>query len=90
VIRYEEGIFGGYKHYDLPGKKAPFFPVGFELSYPSFTISDIRVQGDIRGVDDAIKVSCIVENLSELVGKTVVQFYVRAPLMGLYRGDRKS
>jgi beta-glucosidase len=25
VIRYEEGIFGGYKHYDLPDAKAHYF-----------------------------------------------------------------
>ena len=29
VIRYEKGIFGGYKHYDLPGAKAPLSPFGF-------------------------------------------------------------
>ena len=82
MIRYEEGIFGGYKHYDLPGKKAPLFPFGFGLSYSSFVISGLCIQGSIRGVDDVIEVSCVVENSGEWAGKTVVQFYVRAPANG--------
>ena len=70
---------GGYKHSDLPGKQAPLFPFRFGLCYSPFVVSNVRVQGNIRGVDGAIEVSCVVDSSGELAGKTVVQFYVQAP-----------
>jgi len=83
VIRYEEGIFGGYKHYDLPGKKKPLFPFGFGLSYSKFAINDVTVEGVIDGVERSVEVSCLVENTGDTDGKTVVQFYVQAPSDGI-------
>jgi beta-glucosidase len=85
VIRYEEGIFGGYKGYDLPDAKAPLFPFGFGLSYSSFNISNILIEGKIGSADEFVTVSCSVENTGKKDGKKVVQFYVQAPADGVVK-----
>jgi len=89
VIRYEEGIFGGYKHYDLPGAKAPLFPFGFGLSYSRFAVSDVFVEGVMECVNDSVEVSCLVENIGGVDGKTVVQFYVQGPDDGVKRAVKE-
>jgi beta-glucosidase len=75
-VRYEEGIFVGYRHYDKNGIE-PSFPFGHGLSYTSFEYGNLvitpregRPGGDIRvGVD--------ITNSGERPGQEVVQLYVR-------------
>lgn len=70
VVRYGEGMFVGYRHYETIGLAARY-PFGFGLSYTSFGYSELRVRRD--------QVSVTVTNTGTRVGKEVVQLYVSAP-----------
>jgi len=52
------------------------------LSYSSFNISNILIEGKIGGADEFVTVSCLIENTGKKDGKKVVQFYVQAPADG--------
>jgi beta-glucosidase len=70
-VRYEEGLFIGYRHYDKQGI-VPLFPFGHGLSYTRFALSGLRAapQGD------RVLVTARVENTGDRTGSTVVQLYV--------------
>jgi beta-glucosidase len=70
VVRYAEGMFVGYRHYETIGL-AVRYPFGFGLSYTSFGYSELRVRRD--------QVSVTVTNTGSRAGKEVVQLYVSAP-----------
>ncbi|KAF2458814.1 glycoside hydrolase superfamily [Lineolata rhizophorae] len=82
VLRYEEGRFVGYRHYDRPGAPKPRFPFGFGLSYTTF---DIVGAGFERGKDtieseaDVLALIVKVKNTGSRPGKEVVQIYVAPP-----------
>jgi beta-glucosidase len=66
-VRYEEGTFIGYRHYDRMGTE-PLFPFGHGLSYTSFDLTDVQVT--------AGGVTATVTNTGDRAGSTVVQVYV--------------
>lgn len=68
---YHEGIFVGYRYYDLH-EMAVRFPFGHGLSYTSFEYHDLIIQ---EGTDE-VNVSLQVTNTGEVAGKEVVQLYV--------------
>ena len=74
-VRYEEGVFIGYRHYDRQGI-TPMFPFGFGLSYTSFELSDLAI--DESGFDAAgeVIVWVSVTNTGARRGSEVVQLYV--------------
>jgi beta-glucosidase len=79
-VRYEEGIFVGYRHYDRIGM-TPLYPFGFGLGYTSFALSDLAVDDSRFESDGRLVVSLTATNTGERAGSTVVQLYV---------GDDKS
>ena len=83
-VRYEEGLFIGYRHYDKTGI-APLFPFGFGLSYTSFIWNGFKVtpQGD----DFIVEIS--VTNTGSRAGSDVVQIYVEDPAPLLPRPVRE-
>ena len=74
-VRYEEGVFVGYRHYDRHGI-TPMFPFGFGLSYTSFELSDLAVDDSDLETDGAASVYVTVANIGLRAGSEVVQLYV--------------
>ncbi|MEO7223078.1 MAG: glycoside hydrolase family 3 C-terminal domain-containing protein, partial [Devosia sp.] len=74
-VRYEEGVFIGYRHYDRQGI-APMFPFGFGLSYTSFELSDLAIDDSRFEADGAVGVYVTIANTGVRAGSEVVQLYV--------------
>jgi len=74
-VRYEEGVFVGYRHYDKHGIK-PLFPFGFGLGYTSFSLSDLHLDYAAFEPDAALAVTVTLTNTGERDGTSVVQLYV--------------
>ncbi|NDW08723.1 hypothetical protein D0T56_03520 [Dysgonomonas sp. 520] len=75
-VHYKEGLFMGYRHYDISDTK-PRFPFGFGLSYTQFNYSDLNVSKLISQKGPQYKVSFVVKNTGEYDGAEAAQVYVR-------------
>ena len=80
AVRYAEGVFHGYRHYDTQGI-ATLFPFGHGLGYTSFEIHDMLLDHQ----DDQTSVTCTLENTGTRAGQTVLQIYVSPPNSGVAR-----
>jgi len=67
IVRYGEGVFVGYRHYD-DNDIEPRFAFGHGLSYTTFRYDDLTIEGRDVAVD--------VTNTGDVAGKEVVQLYV--------------
>ena len=74
-VRYEEGIFVGYRHYDRLGI-TPLFPFGFGLGYARFELSALTVDDAEFEAGGNVMVGLTLTNVSERDGAAVVQLYV--------------
>ena len=83
-VRYEEGVFIGYRHYDKQGLE-PLFPFGHGLSYTSFDLSDVVVAAG----NGSARVTATVTNTGAREGTTVVQVYVGDPVASLPRPEKE-
>lgn len=68
---YHEGIFVGYRYYDLHEMPVRF-PFGHGLSYTSFAYSNLNIEEEA----DDVKVSFTLKNTGKVAGKEVPQVYV--------------
>ena len=75
VVRYQEGLLVGYRHYDRAGIE-PRFCFGHGLSYTRFDYSNLRVQAPD---EQHVRVAVDVSNVGARRGVEVVQVYVREP-----------
>ncbi|RSL79721.1 hypothetical protein BHE90_001323 [Fusarium euwallaceae] len=75
IVHYGEGIYSGYRFYDLR-KIDPLFPFGAGLSYTTFKYSNIQLSGDVLPSNGEIEVTVDVTNTGDRDGKEIVQFYV--------------
>ncbi|GLQ54171.1 glycosyl hydrolase [Devosia nitrariae] len=87
-VRYEEGVFVGYRHYDKHGI-APLFPFGYGLSYTSFALSDLAVDDGQFEADGSVTVSVTLANTGERPGVCVVQLYVTDDIASLDRPHKE-
>ncbi|MFS2175377.1 beta-glucosidase [Rhizobium pisi] len=85
---YSEGVFVGYRFYDLKAI-APAFPFGHGLSYTTFAYETIEVDKGEIGADAGCTVRVTVSNSGSVAGKEVVQLYVRPLAPGLKRPIRE-
>ena len=76
TVRYEEGIFVGYRGYDHFGID-PLFPFGFGLSYTQFEYSNLRIDQGEPADRAELKVSFEIRNIGDRAGGEVVQLYIR-------------
>ncbi len=74
-VRYEEGVFVGYRHYDRLGIE-PLFPFGFGLGYTDFALSDLVVDDTSFEANGEVTATVSVRNIGARSGSTVVQLYV--------------
>jgi beta-glucosidase len=74
-VRYEEGVFIGYRHYDSHGT-APLFPFGFGLGYSTFELSELSVDAGRFEADGRVAVSVRLANTGKRAGSEVIQLYV--------------
>lgn len=71
---YEEGIYVGYRHFDLQTSEVSF-PFGYGLSYTTFSYSNLTVTQQ----NDTIKATVSITNTGNQSGKEVIQLYTSIP-----------
>jgi len=84
TLKYTEGVFVGYRHFDQSGTK-PLFPFGYGLSYTGFTYGNLRVSPPSGNFDQPVAVSFDVTNSGAHEGAEVSEVYVGEPHPGLPR-----
>lgn len=84
VVRYGEGLYIGYRHYDAR-KLAVSFPFGYGLSYTTFEYKNPSVDRHSFKDTDGLKVSVEVTNTGKMAGKETVQIYVHDRHSTLHR-----
>jgi beta-glucosidase len=73
---FGEGVLVGYRWFDSQDIE-PLWPFGYGLSYTTFAISDVTLEGTIghQGSSDVL-VRAVVANIGDVLGSEVVQVYV--------------
>lgn len=79
-VKYEEGIYVGYRYYSSFGVK-PAYPFGYGLSYTQFGYNNLKLSSD--RFDKKIVATVEVKNTGKVAGKEVVQLYLSAPSKSL-------
>ena len=74
-VRYEEGIFVGYRHYNTRGIPV-LFPFGHGLSYTEFSIHDLHAETETADGTCNVRLTLSVTNTGSRAGKETVQIYV--------------
>lgn len=74
-VRYQEGIFVGYRYYDKK-EIEPLYPFGYGLSYTSFEYKNIDISKSEMNDDEEVTVTVTVKNTGKVKGKEIVQLYV--------------
>ncbi len=75
-VKYTEGVFLGYRHFDKDGIE-PRFAFGFGLSYTSFEYGNPALSSPTLKKDGNLDVSFDVKNTGTREGAEVAQLYVR-------------
>ncbi len=84
-VRYEEGLYIGYRHYDKSGIE-PLFPFGFGLGYTKMEFSGFSAAPDSDG---GATVHFSLRNIGERRGSEVVQVYVRDVMASVARPNKE-
>ncbi|MFX0083247.1 MAG: beta-glucosidase [Candidatus Hodarchaeota archaeon] len=75
-VFYEEGIFIGYRHFDIKNIE-PLFPFGHGLSYTNFTYKNLETSHDKVSGEEKFYITLDVANTGEHFGAEVVQLYIQ-------------
>lgn len=75
-VHYKEGLFMGYRHYDV-SKTKPRFAFGFGLSYTRFEYTDLKIDKVGEKKEPIVKVSFTVKNVGKYDGSETAQVYIR-------------
>jgi beta-glucosidase len=75
INKYEEGVFIGYRWFDLKNIP-PMFAFGHGLSYTDFELGNIKLSGKSLRDDQTLKVKVKVRNTGKRAGAEVVQLYL--------------
>jgi beta-glucosidase len=74
-VRYSEGVFVGYRHFDRSGTK-PLFAFGYGLSYSTFAYSKLSVTQPAGNLNEPVSVSFDVTNTGHREAAEVAELYV--------------
>ena len=74
-VFYDEGVFVGYRYYDIK-KMDVLFPFGHGLSYTTFKLDNLKIERSGKKDTDPVTVKVDVTNTGDRTGKEVVQLYV--------------
>ncbi|MCH1624356.1 glycoside hydrolase family 3 C-terminal domain-containing protein [Ferdinandcohnia quinoae] len=74
-VEYKEGLFVGYRYYDMKGIE-PLFPFGFGLSYTNFEYLNLVIGKEEMNDNETVNVSVTVKNTGDVAGKEIIQLYV--------------
>ncbi|WP_211352185.1 glycoside hydrolase family 3 C-terminal domain-containing protein [Dinghuibacter silviterrae] len=85
TVRYNDGIYVGYRYYDTY-KVAPLFPFGHGLSYTTFGYSDLSV---VPAGKDQVTVRFTVRNTGKRAGSEVAQVYVHEEKCSVDRPEKE-
>ena len=83
-VKYAEGIFVGYRHFDRNGIE-PLFPFGFGLSYTSFEYKHLKLSSPQLTPTGSIKATVEVANSGDRPGEEVVELYLYDSYPRVYR-----
>ena len=78
-VKYQEGIFIGYRYYDKKNMDV-LFPFGYGLSYTDFAYDNLRLSKQEATDADTITVSVDVRNIGQRAGAEIIQLYVHNPI----------
>ncbi|HBH85169.1 MAG TPA: hypothetical protein DDY34_15420 [Bacteroidales bacterium] len=84
TVKYSEGIYVGYRHYDTKNVE-PLFPFGHGLSYTTFEYSDLVIDKTGNTFNSSFK----VKNSGEVDGAEVVQLYLRDIVSSEHRPQKE-
>lgn len=82
-VKYTEGVFPGYRHFDRDGI-GPMFPFGFGLSYTKFEYEKLNVE---HGSGRNVSVTFEVTNRGGVAGEEIAQVYVGSSARGGSPGE---
>lgn len=74
-VRYAEGIYVGYRHFDKAGIN-PLFPFGYGLSYTTFDYRHLKLSRSDLNPDGRIMADVDIANTGKRAGAEVVQLYI--------------
>lgn len=75
-MKYNEGIFVGYRWADKQKKVKPLFPFGHGLSYTTFEYSKPTADAKTMAADGTLTVKVNVKNTGTREGQEIVQLYI--------------
>ena len=75
-IKYNEGIFVGYRWADRQKKVKPLFPFGYGLSYTTFEYGKPTADAQTMTADGELTIRVSVKNTGAREGQEVVQLYI--------------
>jgi beta-glucosidase len=86
LLRYDEGLFIGYREYDRAGR-LPLYPFGHGLGYTAWRYTSLDAPGAMTPGSD-LDVHVRVRNVGVRAGHEVVQVYASRPGTGISRPAR--
>jgi beta-glucosidase len=75
-VKYNEGIFVGYRWADKQKKSKPLFAFGHGLSYTTFAYGKVTADKKAMTADESVTFSVTVKNTGTREGQEVVQLYI--------------
>ncbi|MBP1613201.1 MAG: bglB 2 [Bacteroidetes bacterium] len=75
-VKYNEGIFVGYRWADKQKKSKPLFAFGHGLSYTTFAYGKVTADKKAMTADESVTFSVTVKNTGSREGQEVVQLYI--------------